>query len=98
MKASEYIALCAKSMEEGAAGTDYSCVVLAYFSGAELSRDKKEALREEYAGLFRPKLDNDAAAWLRGAQQAGLIDASEMKDWRVTALCFFAAMLEAEGR
>ncbi len=76
--------------------TRYSCCVIGdmaeeilddYFIGDEYAR--------RYARLFAPKQNADIDFWLDEACDNGKILHEEMREWRLTALCFMAAIAES---
>lgn len=65
----------------------FSCLALA------LASDCRIDIRE-YAALFCPKKHLEAVGnWLSGEFRSE----EEKREWRITALCLYAAMLESEG-
>lgn len=71
----------------------YSCLALSE-SLQEDWLNIYDEIREEYAWLFSPSIFDNTGFWLDRATT--LLDC-ERQDWRVTALSFYAAMVEAEG-
>lgn len=51
--------------------------------------------RFKYRATFSPWTDRCGGFWLHYAMKEGLISKRDMKKWRITALCFAAAMAEA---
>lgn len=63
------------------------------FSCAAISHVGKSA--EDYAQMFCPEGFLKQPSWLCDASMAGLLKFTEMREWRLTALCFAAAMYES---
>lgn len=88
-KKSEIVLRAAERIELGQ--NVYSCCAL-WEAG-----DLDSAVAREYSGLFAPRMRaTEEGFWLKGEFKTGM-DSHEAKEWRLTALCLFAAMLEAEG-
>lgn len=73
----------------------HSCIALdmaAYIAG------RRPDLSRRFVKLFSPKAHNTCGEfWLDDAYPIDT-NPDELREWRVTALCLFAAMLEAEGK
>lgn len=92
MKSSEIYREAARRFETGEA-EDFSCQVIDALTGLGVILSPQ---RVAYEDMF--KSDGlDGYAWLDSAVDYGLIAIDEMRDWRITALCFMAAISEDEG-
>ncbi len=82
--------ICREAAEMIASGEElFSCSAILWADSVDYS----SALRFKFSYLFcAHKLDLQASLWLNRAMDRGEITASEMKNWRITALLFFAAM------